>query len=152
MEDRFLGGDFGDLSCLFWCTVLHCLARLPIYPVNYWTVVSGTHFLTLECLSVTLVIDDLWQYCICCIISGVIRCSLFMVLYLCCMCQCGLYEVLWSHIGILMRILASEPRSTAESVLPTQCSCGTILLTLILLTLILLTHDPDSDIAEYGQM
>ena len=36
----------------------------------------------------------------------------FMVLYLGRMCQCGLHVVLWSHIGILIRFLAAEPRST----------------------------------------
>ena len=42
-----------------------------------------------------------------------------MMLYLCRMCQCGLHVVLWSQIGILMRIFAAEtnknkePRSTA---------------------------------------
>ena len=34
------------------------------------------------------------------------------LLYLCCMCKCGLHAVLWSHIGILMRSLAEEPCST----------------------------------------
>ena len=29
-----------------------------------------------------------------------------MALYMCCMCQCGLHAVLWSHIGILMILLA----------------------------------------------
>ena len=37
-----------------------------------------------------------------------------MVLYLCRMCQCGLHEVVWSHIGILMGLLAAEPRSSAR--------------------------------------
>ena len=47
-----------------------------------------------------------------------IRCNpvyptLLMVLYLDRLCQRGLHAVLWSHIGILMRLLAAEPRSTA---------------------------------------
>ena len=45
--------------------------------------------------------------------SGVIRCTLFIVLYLRRMCQCGLLAVLWSYIGILMRLFDAEPRSTA---------------------------------------
>ena len=38
--------------------------------------------------SVTLHIVDLWQHYACCTRSGVTRCILFMVLYLCCMCRC----------------------------------------------------------------
>ena len=45
------------------------------------------------------------------------------------MCQCGLHEMPWSHIGILMRCLAVEPRSTAGLLLPSRCPSGTILLT-----------------------
>ena len=72
-------------------------------------VARGARFLTGVCLSVTLLIVDLWQYCVCCIRSGVTRCALFMVLYLCRMCQCRLHAVLWSHIGTLMRRLDAEP-------------------------------------------
>ena len=39
--------------------------------------------------------------------------TLFMVLYLCRMCQRGLQAVLWTKIGILMRLLAAEPLNTA---------------------------------------
>ena len=70
-----------------------------------------------------------WQYCVCCIISGVTRCTLLMVLYLDRMCQCGLHAVLWSHIGTLIRRLAAEPRSTAGLLYLSQCPSGTILLT-----------------------
>ena len=41
------------------------------------------------------------------------QCTLFMVLYLDRMCQSGSHAVLWSHIGIIIRFLAAEPRSTA---------------------------------------
>ena len=41
-----------------------------------------------------------------------------------------LKAVLWSHIGILMRLLAAEPRSTAGLLIPSQCLRETILLTL----------------------
>ena len=34
------------------------------------------------CLSVTLLIVDLWQYCVCCIGSGVNRCILIMVMHI----------------------------------------------------------------------
>ena len=62
--------------------------------------------------------------------SGITLCTLFMVLYLCRMCQCGLHVVLWSNIGILMRLLASELRSTEGLFSPSHCPCGTILPTL----------------------
>ena len=65
-----------------------------------------------------------------------IRCNqvpLLMMRYLDRMCQCGLHEVLWSHIGTLMRHLAAEPRSTALLLFPSLCPSGTILLTTYLL-------------------
>ena len=46
------------------------------------------------------------------------------------MCQCVLHALLWSHIGILMRLLAAEPRSTTGPLFPSQCPCKTFLLTL----------------------
>ena len=51
-----------------------------------------------------------------------------MMRYLERVCQCGLHEVPWSHIGILMRHLDAEPRSTAGLLFPSQCPSGTILL------------------------
>ena len=81
-------------------------------------------------LCVTLLIVDLRQYCVCCIRSGVIWCTLSIVLYLCRMRQCGMHSVLWSQIGILMCLHAAKPRSTAGRLFPSQCHCGTILLTL----------------------
>ena len=59
-----------------------------------------------------------------------IRCTHFVVLYRCCMCQCGLHVVLWSHIAILMLFLATEPHSTAGLLFPSQCLSGMILMTL----------------------
>ena len=41
-----------------------------------------------------------------------------------------LHVVLWSHIGIHMRLLAAEPSSTTELLFPSQYLWGTILLTL----------------------
>ena len=70
--------------------------------------VSGSCFLTTVCLNVTLHIIYMWRYYVWCIRSGVIRCTLFMVLYLYRAGQCGLQALIWSHIGILMRILAVE--------------------------------------------
>ena len=72
-------------------------------------VVSGASFLTGVCSSVTLLIVDLWQYYVCCTNSGAIRCTLFMVLFLCRKCRFGLHAALWSHIGTPMRHLAGSP-------------------------------------------
>ena len=91
-------------------------------------VASGASFPTGE--GETVLIVDLCLNCVCSIGSGITRCSLFMVLYLGRMCQCGLHAVLWSHIGILIRFLAIEPRSSAGSLFLSQCPCGTILPTL----------------------
>ena len=81
-------------------------------------------------MSVTFLIVDPWQSCVCFIKSGVTPCTLLMVLYQDHMCQCGLHAVLWSHIGKLMHHLAAEPCSTAGLLFPSWCPSGTILLTL----------------------
>ena len=129
MIDRFLRDASGDLSCPFCSTVLQCDARLPIHTLNYWTVQSVVPgFLLGMCLSVTLIIVDLWQYCVCCIRSDVTRYILLMVLFLDRMCQCGLHALLWSHIGILMRRLAAEPRRYRKTLFPAQGPSSTILL------------------------
>ena len=52
-----------------------------------------------------------------------------MALYPCLMCQSELHAVLWSHIGILLRLLAAEPRSTAGLLFPSQYLSGMIWLT-----------------------
>ena len=91
--------------------------------------VSGAQFLSGVCLTVTLLIVDLWQYCACCIRAGITRCTLLMVLFLDRMCQCGLHVLPWSYIGTLMRPLTVEPRSIARFLFPSQCPTGKILLT-----------------------
>ena len=96
--DRFLLDAFGVLSCQFWSIVLQSGARLPMHTLNYF------------------------------IRSGVTRFTLLMVLYLDRMCQCGLNEVLWSHIGTHMHRLAAEPCSTAGLLFPYRCPSGTIFL------------------------
>ena len=78
--------------------------------LNYWTSQWG-QFYNCGCISLwhcTSSICDSIMYAV----SGVTRCTLFMVLYLCLMRQCGLHAVLWSHIGILISLLSPEPRST----------------------------------------
>ena len=82
------------------------------------------------CLTVIFPIVGLWQCCVCCTRSGVTRCTHFVVLYLCLMCQSGLHAALWSHIGILMRLLTAEPCSTAGLLFPSEYLSGTIWLTL----------------------
>ena len=86
-------------------------------------------FQLVACLTVIFPIVDLWQCCVCCTRSGVTRCTHFVALYLCLTCQSGLHEVLWSHIGILLRLPAAEPRSTAGLLFPSQYLSGTIWLT-----------------------
>ena len=103
---------FWGLSCQFWSTVLQCGPRLPIHTLNYWTVqyvMPGSELGV--CFSATSLIVDLFQFSVCCIISGVTRCTLLMMRYLGRMCECGLHAVPWSHIGILMRRLNAQPRS-----------------------------------------
>ena len=78
----------------------------------------------------TLLIVYPWQSCVCCIRSGVTRCTLKMGFYLDGVCQCGLHAVFWSQIGTLMRRLAAVPRSTTGLLFHSQCPSGTILLTL----------------------
>ena len=83
------------------------------------------------CLRVTsLHIVNLYQYYVCCTRSGVIRCTLFMVLYLCRMCLCRLRAALWSDIGTLMRLFAAEPRSTAGLLFLCPYLCKLILVTI----------------------
>ena len=79
-------------------------------------------------MSVTLHIVDMWQSYECCTRSGEIRCTLFMVLFLCRMCRCWLHAAL-AHIGTPMRFLAAEPRSIYGLLFPCQYLCGTMLVT-----------------------
>ena len=80
-------------------------------------------------MSVTFLIVDPWQSCVCFIRSGVTPCTLLMVFYLDRWCQCGLHGVLWSHIGTLIHRLAAEPCSAAGFLFPSRCPSETILLT-----------------------
>ena len=56
-----------------------------------------------------------------------------MALYLCLMCQSGLHAVLWSHVFILLRLPAAEPRSTAWLLFYYQSLSGMIWLTTYLM-------------------
>ena len=109
-HDRLLiGRCFWGFVLTVLNTVLQCGVWLPIHALNYWTSYS-----VVACLTVIFPIVDLWQCCVCCTRSGVTRCTHFVALYLCLMCQSGLHAVLSSHIGILMHLPAAEPHSTVE--------------------------------------
>ena len=89
-----------------WCSAADTHLKLPDRAV------SGARFLTggvFECD-----IAYRWSVAVLCMLykSDVIRCTLFMVLYLDHMCQCGLHAVLLSHIGTLMRCRTSQFRRT----------------------------------------
>ena len=75
-------------------------------------------------------IDQL-QYYVFCIRLGV-QCTIAMVLCLCNVGQCVLHAVLWSLIGMLMCLLAAEPRSIARLFFSFQYLCGTFLVKLYL--------------------
>ena len=85
---------------------------------------------------------DLWQYCACCIRSGVIQWPDAPSLWCSTGAVCGSPTV-WVKsgalvtLGILMHFLAAEPQiqpqSTAGPLFPSQCPLGTILLTLYLM-------------------
>ena len=81
------------------------------------------------CLSVTFLIADVLQSFVCCMRLGVTRCTNLMMRYLGRMCQCGLHAGPCLHIGILMRHLAAEPRTTAGLLFLSQCPSETIFLT-----------------------
>ena len=51
-------------------------------------------------MSVSLHIVDLRQHYVCCTRSGVILCTLFIVLFLCRMCRCGLHEALRTSVHL----------------------------------------------------
>ena len=83
--------------------------------------ISGTRFLTAGVFECDIAHRRSVAVLLCCIRSGVTRCTLLIVLYLDRICQCRLHAVLWLHIGILMmRRLAAEPCSTAGLLLPSH--------------------------------
>ena len=130
MIDCFLGDAFWVCPACFGvllCGEVLCCRYTPYTtgPCSQWC-----PFFNRWCVWVALYIVDLLQYFLCCIRSGVSRCTLLMMLYVCPICHCGLHSVLWSPIDILTRLLAAEPRSTAGYLSLSQCLCGTILLTL----------------------
>ena len=113
-----------EYCCAVWCSAAHRHRRL-LDPV-----VSGASFLTGGLFACDLAHRlSVAVLCICCTRSGATRCTLFMVLFLCRICRCGLHAALWSHIDTPMRLLAAEPRCIAGLLFPCQCLCVTILVT-----------------------
>ena len=77
-------------------------------------------------MSVTIHIADLCQYYACCTRSGIICCSLFMVLFL---CRCGYTWRCDCSIGALMHLLAKETGSITVLLFFCQYLCGMIFVT-----------------------
>ena len=75
------------------CSALWCSATDTHFKLLD-RVVIGAIFLSGACLSVTLHIVDLWQYYVWCTSSGVIQCTIFIVLLLCRICRCELHAAL----------------------------------------------------------
>ena len=92
------------LPVLEYCSAAWCSAADKHFMIRYHTV-HGDSVLTgrvLECIIAhrrSLVVSCMLST-IRCKRFDVTRCTLFIVFYICCMCQCGLHSVLWSLIGI----------------------------------------------------
>ena len=99
------------LSVLEYCSAVWCQAA-DIHLKRLDRVVSGARFLTGGVYDCDIAYRCSWA--VLCMLYKIRcnRCTLLMVHYLDRMCQCGLHEVVWSHIGSLMRFLAAEPRRT----------------------------------------
>ena len=116
LERYFRGFVLPDLEycSAVWCLAAYAYLKLPDRVVSGTSVLTGSVF---EC--------DLAHrrsVAVLCMLYK-IRCNpltLFMVLFLCRMCRCGLHAVLWSHIGKLMRLIAAEPRSIEGVLFPFQ--------------------------------
>ena len=123
MIDHLLRDSFGVLSCQFWSTVLHCGGSAADTYLKLDRSVSGSRFPNWGC--VALLIVDLLQFCVCCIRSGVSRCTRLMMLnqstWIVC-ASAGYTRCPGRTKGILMRHLAAEPRSTAGLLFPLSVS------------------------------
>ena len=129
MIDHFLRDATGVSSCPFSSIVRQCGVRLPIHTLILDRAVSGERFLTggvFECD-----IAHRRSVAVLCMLHN-IRYNPMHPLYDALPGQyvpVRLHSVPWSHIGVLMRHLAAEPRSTAGLLFSSQCPSGTILLT-----------------------
>ena len=88
--DCFLGDAFGVLSWQFWSTVLQCGARLQIHKLNTGPCSQCCQFSNWGCVLCDIAHgQSVAVLYVCCTRSDVNRCTLFMMHYLCHMCQCG---------------------------------------------------------------
>ena len=131
MIDHILRDAFGVLSCPFWSTVLQyawCSA-VDTHLKLLDRAVSGARFLTGGELSVTLLILDLLQFCVCCIRSGVTPDGPLND------ALPGLYMPVRVTRGAMVahRYTYAPPRCRTSqyrrTFFPSQCHSGTILLT-----------------------
>ena len=105
------------LSCPFSSIVLQCLCSAADRAV------SGARFLT----GGVLPIVDLCHYCVCCMRSGVIRCTLLMVLYLTVCDSAGYTRCSGCTLVFLCAVsLQNLDRCTAGLLFLSQCSSETI--------------------------
>ena len=92
-DKLLIGRCFGGfvLPVLGYCSAVRCSAadtHLKLLDL----VVSGACFSAVAYAIFPIV--NLWQCCVCCTRSGVTRCTHFVPLYLCLMCQSGLHAEL----------------------------------------------------------
>ena len=95
MIDCFLEDAFGVLYCQFLSTFMKCGARLLMHILILERGISGARFLTGAVFEYDIPHHRFAQYCVCCIRSGVIRCSLSIWSSTCAcrMCLCGFHAV-----------------------------------------------------------
>ena len=117
MIDCSLGDAFGFCPASFRSIVLQCDARLPMHIHKLLDRVVRVQCFPTGCVfecNIAHRRSAAFKYACCSIISGVTRCSLFMMLYLCSMFQCGLHAELWVHIGIFMNLISAETRNSVS--------------------------------------
>ena len=110
--------------------ILEYCPAVSIHTLTTWPCRKGCPFYNWRCVWVWHCSSSICGSTVhaTCTRSGETRFTLSMQLYMCRMCQFGLLAVLWSQIGILMRILAAEPLSTTGPLFFSQCPCRSILL------------------------
>ena len=113
--DRFLRDASRVLCGPFWNTIKQCGERLPIHAINYYTILSVVPVFNLGCT----ICNIAHRWCVAELCTRFkIMCNPMHLLY-------GAlpvpfapgnvkHSVLRMHIGMLMRLLASEPRAVAD--------------------------------------
>ena len=110
-----------------------CPARFVVRS-TVWCSAADAHLKLLDVqsvvpvLSMSLLIVDPWQYCVCCIRSGAALCTLLMVCSSWTVGASSGYKRCSGRTSV--HLIAAEPRSTAGPVFPSRCPSGTILLAL----------------------